>query len=176
MEIIEQQAIRAALALAVASAHARTPESIVDMREEAVQLIGLCIHDVNDTIPFLAWCDTAVELLERISRADAISEQEALRVSAAILRLRLVVARYTKHKESSNKAAAVHKKKSDVHGRQKLIIEFVTSHPDVRTKDLISGLSKELSVRTIKRCLKDLLDTGMLQRTKSDDGGVSYHV
>jgi hypothetical protein len=176
VEIIEQQAIRAALSLAAASAHAQTPDSIADMREEAAQLISLCIHKTQDTLPFHVWCDSATELLQRISGTDSLPEQEALRVSAAILRLRLVVARSPKPVERPKKQTTAQEKKGDVHGNQKKIMAFIVEHPDIRAKDLIQGLSGALSPRTIKRCLKELTDTGAVQRTELAEGGVSYRV
>jgi hypothetical protein len=174
---IEQQAIRAALALAAASSRARTPDSIADMREEATQLIGLCIHKTEEYIPFHAWCDNAVALLERASSSDALPEQEVLRASAAVLRLRLIVSRYMQQNtEKQKKHVEVKEKKVVFDKKEKRILEFISEHPDIRTKNLVAGLASELSARTIKRCLKVLIDSGSLQRAKLEDGGVSYRV
>ena len=184
--IIERQAIRAALALAVASAHGQVADAIADMRDEAAQLIGLCVHDCAPDAMRL-WCDDASALVERLSSDGHLPRHPALRVATAILRRRLAVVRkpVADAHLTSDALASTEKKKTiqpivrpaaTVEGNQKVVMEFIAAHPDIRTKDLTDALKGTFSSRTVKRCLKELCDAGLLHRTKQDDRSVVYRV
>lgn len=183
--IIERQAIRAALALAVASAHGQAVDGIADMRDEAAQLIGLCVGEfAPDEVR--QWCDDASSLVERLSSDGTLPRRAALSASAAILRLRLAVARKPVPAVSDNPdtPARASKKKIvraaapsvKVGGNQKVVLEYIAGHPDARTKDIIDSFNGSLSSRTIKRCLKDLSDAGVVKRIRQDDRSVLYRV
>lgn len=185
--IIERQAIRAALALAVASAHGQVAEAIADLREEAAQLIGICIK--NSVLPqdLRQWCDGASVLVERLSADGTLPRRPALTASAAILRLRLaVVSRTASDKNGESDSPAQTEKKQVVQSptvpqipvgiNQKKVMEFIEGHPDIRTKTLIDSLNGTLSPRTVKRCLKELCDAGLLRRTRLEDSSVTYRV
>lgn len=185
--IIERQAIRAALALAVASAHGQVADAIADMRDEAAQLISLCIGSSGTPDLIRQWCDDAAALVERQSVDGYIPRRFALSASAAILRLRLAVAcrPVPEVHQESNAAMREAKKKTaqpvvrpviKLEGNQKVVMEYIAGHPDIRTKDLTDSLKSNLSPRTIKRCLKELCDAGVLHRTKQDDRSVLYRV
>ncbi len=185
--IIERQAIRAALALAVASAHGQVADAIADMRDEATQLIGLCIRDDGAPDAMRQWCDGASVLVERLSVDGYLPRRPALSAAAAILRLRLAVTRklIPDVRRASDAPARAAKKKIvlpvvrtpvTVEGNQKVVLEFITGHPDIRTKDLIDSFGGTLSSRTVKRCLKELSSAGVLHRTRGDDGSVLYRV
>jgi DNA-binding HxlR family transcriptional regulator len=132
------------------------------------------------------WCDGTSALVERLSSDDQLPRQYALSATAAILRLRLAVA----HSPApdavvpSRSTTALPKKaqprittpKVIVEGAQKLVLQFIEQHPDVRTKDLVDGLGKTLSPRTIKRCLKELATAGLLKRVRQEDRSVQYRV
>lgn len=181
--IVERQAIRAALALAAASAQGQSPDAIADMRDEAAHLIGMCIKDHESAEVLRCWCDDATELMHRLVEHGTLSESAALGVAAAVLRFRLVVAQQMPPVIPAPKEIGLHgaKKaralsKAGVSESQKIVREFISQHSDIRTKDLIDALSNTLSTRTIKRCLKELSDTHILRRTAHADGGVSYNV
>ncbi|MEK7637919.1 MAG: BlaI/MecI/CopY family transcriptional regulator [Patescibacteria group bacterium] len=183
--IIERQAIRAALALAVASAHGQAADAIADMRDEAVQLIGLCIKSSDETDVIRLWCDDASALIERLSSDGYLPRRSALSAAAAVLRLRLAVARKSVSADRDDAPAQKPKKKIaspatkppvSVVGNQKVVMDYVSEHPEIRTKDLIDALKKSLSPRTVKRCLKELCDADALHRTRQDDRSVSYRV
>jgi DNA-binding HxlR family transcriptional regulator len=183
---IERQAIRAALALAVASAHAQVADAIVDLRDEATQLIGLCINENGSPDVVRQWCDGSSALIERLSSDGYLPRRPALSAAAAILRLRLAVAQKTVQSTRAPEAHARPAKKKivrsvtapmpSVEGKQKVVVEFIAGHPDIRTKNLIDALGATLSPRTIKRCLKELSSAGVLKRTKLDDRSVVYRV
>jgi len=184
--IIERQAIRAALALAVASAHGQVADAIADMRDEAAQLIGLCVHEGGAHDAIRLWCDDASALVERLSSDGYLPRRSALSASAAILRLRLAVARKPVPDVCSTPDAPTRTAKKKmvqpvvppvkVEGNQKVVMEFIAAHPDIRTKDLTDSLKGIFSPRTVKRCLKELCDAGVLHRTKLDDRSVLYRV
>ena len=184
---IERQAIRAALALAVASAHGQVADAIADLRDEAAQLIGLCIKENSSADVVRQWCDGASALVERLSADGYLPRRPALSASAAILRLRLAVAHKpaTEVRRAVDVPARIVKKKivrsvsapmPSVQGKQKVVMEFIAAHPDVRTKNLIDELGATLSPRTIKRCLKELSNAGVLKRTRLEDRSVVYRV
>lgn len=184
--IIERQAIRAALTLAAASAHGVSPDAIADMRDEAGQLIGLCINEGGSSDAVRSWCDEASLLMERLSTDGDLPRSFALGAIAAILRLRLAVAQKTPlHRPGAGVHARTPKKKIvqsptvpqiAVAGNQKIVMEYIAGHPDIRTKNLIDSLNGSLSPRTLKRCLKELCDAGLLKRTRQNDRGVVYRV
>lgn len=185
--IIERQTIRAALALAVASAHGQTADAIADMRDEAAQLIGLCVHDSGTPDIMRQWCDDASALVERLSSDGYLPRRPAASAAAAILRLRLAVVRKSASEvrladaarvriEKKKTAQPVVRPKIIVEGNQQVVMEFIAAHPDIRTKDITGALGSTLSSRTVKRCLKELCDAGLLHRTKLDDRSVLYRV
>ena len=184
--IIERQAIRAALALAIASAHAQTPDAIADMRDEAAQLIGLCIKESGEPDAIRQWCEDASVFIERLSSDGYLPRRSALTAGAAILRLRLAVVRISGSSTRASDVPVRAAKKKVVQqkivpivlpeGNQKTVMEFIAAHPDIRTKDLVDALKGSLSPRSIKRCLKELLGAGLLHRKKLDDGSVLYRV
>lgn len=189
--IIERQAIRAALALAVASAHGQVADAIADLRDEAAQLIGLCIGGGSTPDSIRQWCDGAIALVERQSVDGYIPRRSALSASAAILRLRLVAVRSpvqpattasvadgdaTADAEKKKIARSTARQVVKLEGNQKTVMGCIESHPDIRTKDLVDALKGTLSPRTIKRCLKELCNAGLLHRTKQDDRSVLYRV
>lgn len=188
---IERQAIRTALALAVASAHGQVADAIVDMRDEATQLIGLCIRDGSTPDAMRQWCDGASVLVERLSADGYLPRRPALSAAAAILRLRLAVTRkpiadVRPLRQSADDGPARTAKKKivppvvrppvTVEGNQKVVLEFIAGHPDIRTKNLIDSFGGTFSSRTVKRCLKELCSAGVLHRTRGDDGSVLYRV
>jgi hypothetical protein len=173
--IIERQVIRAALAFAVASAEAQSPDAIADMRDEAAHLIGSCLKDGGSPEVLRQWCDDAMALVQRLTSGGTLPEQAALGASAAILRLKLVVAQHTEQpRPVPKKIRAL--PKTDTTGSSKVLTEFIKQHPGMRTKDVIASLTGTLSTRTIKRYLAELGTSGALRRTKHEDGSVSYSV
>ncbi len=189
--IIERQAIRAVLALAVASAHGQIADAIAEMRDEAAQLIGLCVHEGAAPDAMRQWCDDASALVERLSSDGYLPRRPAASAAAAILRLRLTVARKSAtdarplRPSADDSPARAEKKKGvppvvqpsiTVEGNQKVVMGYIASHPDIRTKDLADSLKGTLSPRTVKRCLKELCNAGLLHRTKQDDRSVLYRV
>jgi hypothetical protein len=184
---LERQAIRAALALAAASAHGRTPEAIADMREEAGELLEFWVGDYgaerNDRDALCRWCDDSIAMVQRLSSAGSVSEQFALNAAAAILRFRLAVvhqrpkpAPHTPSKTVTPRTAKKNSTSESVQKKQRMVFDYIAQHPNMRTKDLVEALEKSLSIRTMKRCLKELVASGTLRRAKLDDGGVSYSV
>jgi hypothetical protein len=171
--ITERQAIRAALTLAAASAHGRTPDAVADLREEASQLIGLCIKDGSAADGLLQWCDDAAALIRRLASDDCLPQQPALNAETAVLRFRLAVVRQPQPahimKEPPTKKIHV-----VVEGGKKKLLDFIASHPNMRTSALVTARAGELSSRSIKRFLKELLVAGAVRRTKLEDGGVAY--
>lgn len=181
--IVERQAIRVALALAAASVQGQTPDAVADLRDEAAYLIGVCIKDGGNADVLRRWCDDATELMHRLVERGVLPESVALEAAAAVLRFRLAVVQQMPPVIIAPKEAVprVVKKaqalpRAGASESQKAVREFIAQHPDVRTKDLLEGLSNMLSTRTVKRCLKELSDAHVVQRTEHADGGVSYRV
>ena len=185
--MIERQVIRTAVLLASASAHGKTPDIISDLRDESAHLISLCIHSSSFAKDISRWCDDVQVVIERIRLAGLIPEEQALAIAAAVLRLQLVVARaLTQTSELSGKkqiTGGVEKKSapSDVppepvkltENVQKLF-DYIKSHPDVRTKELLDNFSGSFSPRSTKRYLAELLALKVVRRKELEDGGVVY--
>lgn len=172
--ITERQAIRAALALAVASAHGGTPDAVVDLREEASQLIGLCINGGSAADGLLQWCEGAAALVHRLASDDCLPPRSALDAETAILRFRLAVIRQQPPVQAPTKEMPAKKIQVQVEGGQKKLLDFITTHPNMRTTALITALAGQLSSRTVKRFLKELVVAGAVRRIKLEDGGVAY--
>jgi len=183
--MIQRQAIRAAVALASASTLGQTPEVIADLRDEAAQLIGLCVHPSASPDELRGWCEDATALVSRLVAAGSIPEEQVLQVSAAVLRLKLAVSRAKvavlekkSHAPSPAKRAAEEPKREPVvlGDNQKKVVAYITDHPDVRTKDIIDAHAGTFSARSIKRYLAELVSLGVIRRTELAEGGVTYSV
>ena len=182
---VERQAIRAAVALASASSRAATPEAIADLREEASQLIGLCIRQTGADA-LRAWCAEASDMLTRLSEEDALPQPLLLAASAAVLHLRLGAARLPTPAVAATPSGTGNARRRSAHtatprpaaigGNKRKVVQFITEHPDIRTKDLVDGLKGTLSPRSIKRYLKELVASGAIRRSETGDGGVAYSV
>lgn len=190
--ILERQAIRTALTLAAASASASTPDAIADIREAATQLIELCVV-VRERTAFFdgvrLWCDDAAALLQRVLSHEGITEKVALDTAAIVLRLRLASVRSrvalrplqsdTASQEIKKSVSRISKNSiTPMSGEENMakIKEYISRHPHVRTNALIEALAGTFSARTVQRYLKEMCDSGVLHRTRHEDGGVSYCV
>jgi len=183
---IQRQAIRAAVALASASALGQSPEVIADLRDEASQLIGLCVHPAASPEELRAWCDDATALMSRLVSAGSIPEEQVLHVSAAVLRLKLAVSRVKvsalekkSHATAPTKKAPVEEPKREpvvLGDNLKQVVAYIAEHPAARTKDIIDTLAGVFSARSVKRYLAELVSLGVVRRTELAEGGVTYSV
>lgn len=180
--IIERQAIRTAVALAAASSHGQSPEVIADLRDEAVNLIGLCVHASSGAEEIRVWCDGATALVTRLVSTGSIPEEQVLQVSAAVLRLRLASARASSALEK--KSHSVPTKKAEeprpapvkLGENQRKVVDFLAEHPGIRAKDLVVALGATFSPRSVKRYLAELASLNVIRRSTLEDGGVAYSV
>jgi hypothetical protein len=185
--MIERQVIRTAVLLASASSYGATSDVVADLREESAHLIALCIHSPSFVQDISGWCEDAHISIERIRLAHLIPQDQALAVTAAILRLQLVTARalaHTSERAGKKQVAGGSEKKSVApelpvepvklaENVQKLF-EYIKSHPDVRTKELLDNFSGVFSPRSTKRYLAELLALKVVRRKELEDGGVVY--
>ncbi|MCC6405496.1 MAG: MarR family transcriptional regulator [Candidatus Yanofskybacteria bacterium] len=183
---IERYAIRAVVALAAASSQSEEPEVTIQMREDAAHLMTLCI--AGDTVlraEGRQWCDDTTGFLQRWRTHGVLSEQAALSAATAVLRLRLVLARSDgvtiasekKVQEKKVIASPVVKRpqpQPEVEGSQKRVLAYIFEHPAVRTGTLVAALTPSISSRTVKRCVKELVASGLIRRAELPDGGVAY--
>jgi hypothetical protein len=183
---IQRQAIRAAVALASASALGQSPEVIADLRDEAAQLIGLCMHPMATPDELRVWCDDATTLMSRLVTAGSIPEEQVLQVSAAVLRLKLAVSRVKvsvlekkSHNALPSKRASAPEPKPEpivLGDNQKKVADHIIGHPGTRTKDIVDAFAGTFSARSIKRYLSELVSLGVVRRKALADGGVEYSV
>ena len=185
--MIERQAIRAAIALAAASSHGRSPEVIADLRDESSQLMGLCVRGAIALRELQSWCDDATALVQRLAAAEALPDEQALHASAAVLRLRLATTRaivseaerltkVTVSAAPGKRTVAEQVKREPVKltGNLQVLAKYLKENPDARTKDIIAALSGVFSPRSIKRYLSELVALHAVSRRESGDGGVLY--
>ena len=169
---IERQAIRAAVALAAASAHGTSAEVIADLRDEAAQLISLCASPATAPDTLRTWCDDAGTLVTRLVTAGGIPEEQVLQVSAAVLRLRLAAARVAtsvadaKEQTGSGRKTADEPKPVKLNANLKRVRDYIGEHPGVRTKDVVDGLTGTFSARSVKRYLAELVSLSVVRRSE----------
>jgi hypothetical protein len=188
--LFEHYVVRAIVALCSIAAHTTLDDVRDDMRDASAILIRLTTAALSDESgdsmeEIRIWCDRMAVTLDTLIIDDGLLH---IRPSArlAIIRLRSLLPQQT---ESTPRAIPeipvapqVRKTKTlpqassvDLNRNQKKIFDFVSQHPNVRTRELVGSLSPALSDRTIKRCLKELVGLGILERVQIQ-GAVSYCV
>ncbi len=188
--VIERQAIRTAITLAAASAFGSDAQAISELRDEATQLILLCMYERHTHEDMMFWCEGASAIIDRFASNGYIPEDQALTAASSVLRLQLIVSRrITEDRRASDAIAKKESKREDstpkerpkkpvvvLEGNAKELYAHIEAHPDVRTRDLISFFVPRISSRTVKRHLKDLIDLKQVIRKTLTDGGVAYRV
>ncbi len=177
--LFERQALRVALALAAASGYGNTPDAIADMREEAIQIIDMCVRVPADGEMVQHWCDDVVGMLNRFISVGAVHESAALRAIASVLRFRLCISKSIQGASkitSSQKKTEKPKRTIPLQKTALSVLAYIKEHPQIRAKEIVGALQGALSERTVKRSLKDLAELGRVRRIRHADGGVSYIV
>lgn len=190
LNYLEQQVIRTVLALCMFAVRCQGSEVRDDMRDEAVALTHLWLrvvssnangHDPADHLR--QWCFQILPRLEALSRESGQPLDAVLAVQAAVLRLRTSLGApqpaqppVKSARPARSPAPTRNNSSTGVLGSNaKRVLGFVREHPDVRPKELISHFSGTLSDRTVKRCLKDLIEAKAIVRIEQD-GAVQYRI
>lgn len=157
-----------------------------DMRDASailIRLTALALADESEESreEIRIWCDRMTTTLDALPIGD-----ELLHVCPtarlAVIRLRSLIPVPAEAKAPAVSAKKIPTKPTPTRGipahttaHQKKILECVRQHPNMRTRELLSRLVPGLSDRTVKRCLKELVAAGSLERVK-DQGAVSYRL
>lgn len=165
------------MSLSVAAAKTELDDVRDDLRDSAALLIKLAMAG-SASMAVSDWCNRVISLLDSL---DGLDDATISSVRLSVLRLRSTLS------VNNSKGAAVcpmtemldiegARPKLDSFGNNpKKIAEFIKANPDVRTRELVSHFTPILSVRTIKRCLKELVDGGILERLHRE-GAVLYRI
>lgn len=145
-----------------------------DLFDSCMALLDICL---TGHPPIRDWCHEASALLDRLDDSHSL-----LRAQARLLHLRVAVGvpasgvGTVKTKPSVAKAPAAPKSAPmDLGKNQRRIFEWLREHSGARTRELVAQFAAELSDRTVKRSLKELVEAGVIRKVE-DGGSVSYEV
>ena len=172
--LLEHYLIRTVMSLSAAAAKTDLDDIRDDLRDAAALLIRLAMANPAD-IAVRDWCDRTLGLLETMDKSD---EQIISSARLAVLRLRSILLGAALDKNVVPKtieAKIIRPRLGSLGNNPKKIAEFVKANPDVRTRELVTNFITTMSERTIKRCLKELVDCGMLEHLRRE-GAVLYRV
>lgn len=176
--MLEHYLIRAVMSLSSAAAKTDLDDVRDDLRDAAALLIRLAIAGPA-SLAVQDWCDRTLSLLDSLGDLDGQTVSSA---RLAILRLRSTLLTSFPEKEKSHtspaglsEVKAPRPRLGALGNNSKKILEFVKDNPDVRTRELVAHFLPALSARTIKRCLKELVDGGALERLQHE-GAVLYRM
>lgn len=175
--LLEHYLIRTIMSLSVAAVKTDLDDIRDDLRDAAALLIRLAMANPVD-IAVRDWCDRTLGLLETMDKFDEPTISSA---RLAVLRLRSILLAATSDKNATGAASEITEAKivrprlGSLGDNPKKIVEFVKANPDVRTRELVTNFLSMMSERTIKRCLKELVECGMLEHLRRE-GAVLYRV
>ncbi len=169
--ILEQYMVRAIMALSSSATAVADDDLREDLRDSAAMLVRLAMDRSADNLR--EWCDRTIVLLDD----SLVHEVERLSpAKLAVLRLRSALLPAVTASPSAPvadkkpAATAVSSGKS-----QQRILEAIMSNPDARPSELVAALWSAMSERTVKRCLKEMVDSGILRKIQTD-GSVRYRI
>ena len=172
--ILEQYVVRTIMTLSTAAHRVELDGLRDDLCDSAAMLIRLAI-DQSSEIALREWCDRTVTLLDGVALSDLPMLSSA---KLSVLRLRSSLAKEVKNEPAATAAPVVPAKrqpKTDLNKNQARLRDFIQGRPNIRMRELLAALKPEISERTIKRCLKDMVASGALERAQVD-GLVQYSV
>jgi len=175
-----QQTVRAVLALCQLAARCDVDDIRTDILDEAAVLIDVSIGLPAETRTesVAAWCRQTAGWLSRLEGIGGVDEPSLLRAQARVLRLQ--ASADGAQQPQKRIASAVRKKRrtgtpiGEPTKGQVRILEWLRSNPGTRSGELVEHFAGDFSPRTVKRSLSNLVATGLVQRSKTETGGVRY--
>jgi hypothetical protein len=173
--ILEQTIIRAVVSLCSFAAHTDVDDVRDDVRDSAATLIRLCMDGARNEEDIRQWCTHTLGLLDMCASDASLSVRAHASAHVAVLRVQALIGSAEEAQPTPKAQPKAPRAARSLNANQKKLLACIQEHPDIRTKDLVERFSQQLSDRSVKRVLKELLEAGALERTQNE-GAVLYRV
>lgn len=178
--IVLQQTVRTVLALCQFAASCEVDDVRADALDEAAALIDMTTSVQSDAriVAVSAWCRQVNGWLGRLQGVGGIDGTALLRAQARVLRL-LAVADEKPEKKMEPRARPKREQKAVIAEPttgQSRIVEWLRGNRGARNRELVAHFAGDMSPRTVKRSLSNLLAMGLVCKSKTETGGVTYDI